>query len=181
VTAMIQRAKSLRMMVEALVLKETHDWATEFQSNLAQMEKDLKLKVDKAQAERERSEQERAASVAESAAASRPGSIELVVPNAAKADEFRWKVTLYTKQQELTEELVGAKNWVHIGAAPGQYKLTISATIAERPTRASAVLTVKPGEAVKVEVALPELVTDEARSSSQALPASSAPSSAVSA
>lgn len=174
-TAMIQRAKSFRMTVEALVLKETQDWATEFQSNLAQMEKDLKLKVDKAQAEREKNEQERAESVAQSAAASRPGSIELVVPNAARADEFRWTVALHGKADELTEELVGAKNWVHIGVAPGQYKLTVTAAIGKRPARASAVLTVKPGEAAKVELALTDPVQDDReRSSSLSLPAAAA-------
>jgi len=155
-TAMIQRAKAFRMTVEALVLKETQDWATEFQSNLAQMEKDLKLKVDKAQAEREKVEQDRAAAAAQAAAASRPGSIELVVPNAARADDFRWTVRLQSKEEELSEELVGAKNWAHIGVAPGQYKLTVTATVGKRPARASAVLGVKPGEAVKVELALTE-------------------------
>jgi len=39
VLAMIRRAKVFRMAIEALVMKETQDWATEFQNNMAQMER----------------------------------------------------------------------------------------------------------------------------------------------
>ncbi|HEY3495768.1 MAG TPA: SLATT domain-containing protein, partial [Polyangiaceae bacterium] len=40
IAALIQRAKTFRMAVEGLVMKETQEWATEFQNNLAEMEKD---------------------------------------------------------------------------------------------------------------------------------------------
>jgi len=53
VALLIERAKKFRADVDGLVLQETKDWVTEFQSNMAQLEKDvstqlasLKSKVD---------------------------------------------------------------------------------------------------------------------------------------
>jgi hypothetical protein len=153
---MIQRAKTFRLGVEALVLKETQDWAMEFQNNLAQMEKDLKVKVDQVKAERAQAEQERAAAVAQAAIASLPGALELVVSNASKADNFHWTVKLENKDGAISEDIAGAKTWAHVGIARGQYKLTVSAFIDKAPARASALVTIKPGETSRAELALAE-------------------------
>ena len=46
VGALIQRAKDFTSLIEGLVLQETKDWITEFQSNLAQIERDSKTQLD---------------------------------------------------------------------------------------------------------------------------------------
>jgi hypothetical protein len=72
VAPLIDRARSFRTDVEALVLQETKDWVTEFQNSMVQMEKDivaqvaaLKAQVDKATQAKEAAEQ--------------PGSIQLQI------------------------------------------------------------------------------------------------------
>lgn len=132
-------------------------------------------KVEAAQAERERVAQDRAAAALQAGAASRPGSIEVLVPDAAKLDDFRWTVKLQSGKEELTEELVGAKNWTHIGVTPGQYKVTVAASIGKTPSRASAALSIEPGEAFKLTLPLTE-PSKEAKDASSLVPRKPPPS-----
>jgi conflict system pore-forming effector with SLATT domain len=46
VGSLIQRAKDFIGQIEGLVFQETKDWVTEFQSNLAQIERDSKTQLD---------------------------------------------------------------------------------------------------------------------------------------
>jgi len=67
-----------------LVLQETKDWATEFQSNVAQLEKETKAQLDALKAQVEK------AGVAQTAA-SQPGSVEITVPKLIKPTSLRSK------------------------------------------------------------------------------------------
>jgi hypothetical protein len=155
-SAMIERAKTFHLSVEALVLKETQDWAAEFQNSLAQLEKDVKAKASQVKAEREKAEQERATTAAQAAAASVAGSVEVIVVNAQKTDGKRWSVRLVSKDRTITEDIEGSKNWTQIGVPPGEYNLNASALINKVPARANALLNIKPGETTKVELTLLE-------------------------
>jgi hypothetical protein len=60
---LIQRAKDFVSTIQGMVLQETQEWAAEFQSNMAQMEKDLKTQLDalKAQVDKASMDKENAA------------------------------------------------------------------------------------------------------------------------
>jgi hypothetical protein len=160
ILAMIQRAKVFRMAIEALVLKETQDWATEFQNNMAQMEKDLKVQIDQAKADKAKAEEELKARVEEQKAAlekaSQTGSVEAIVTNADVTDGFLFNAKLETNQAVLAEEAVpNSQSWARIDVPAGQYKLTISARVKTKPVSGMIVVSVKPGETTKTELALP--------------------------
>jgi hypothetical protein len=162
VAAMIARAKAFRMAVEALITKETQDWATEFRQNMNTLERELKSKVDQAQAERERAEQEsRTQAVRERAErelAARPGSVEATVPNASGTDEFRFQARLESTTALIVDESVtGSESLACLAVPAGQYKLTISATVKKQPVSSTTVVFVKPGETTKVGLSLPGL------------------------
>jgi hypothetical protein len=158
--AMLQRAKLFRMAIEALVLKETQDWATEFQNNTAQMEKDLKVQVDQAKAERAKAEEELKAQLeqqkAAQAAASQTGSVEATVSNAGDTDGFLFNAKLENNQAVVVEEAVpNSQSWARIDVPAGQYKLTISARVKTKPVAGMIVVSVKPGETTKAQLVLP--------------------------
>lgn len=80
----IQRAKVFRLAVEDAVFQETKEWATEFQNNVAQLEKDVKAQLDvlKGELEKARSGQ----------AQHESGAVELIVPNAQAAEGGKLQV-----------------------------------------------------------------------------------------
>jgi len=55
-----------------MVAQETRDWAAEFQSNMAQMEKDLKAQLDSLKAQVDKGAKDKEAET-------KPGAIELTV------------------------------------------------------------------------------------------------------
>jgi hypothetical protein len=160
VSAMLQRAKVFRMAIEALVMKETQDWATEFQSNMAQMERDLKVQIDQAKADRAKVEQELKAQTerasAERERANQPGSVEATVSNAGDTDGFRFNAQLETNQVVVVDEAIAnSQTWARLDLAAGQYKLTVRALIKNKPVAGMIVVSVKPGETTKAELMLP--------------------------
>jgi len=146
VTALIQRAKEFVSTIAGMVLQETKDWVSEFQSNMAQLEKDVKAQLDTLAAQVQKASQSREA-------ASRPGSIELTVPDADRTDGFEFHATLTNESGKLGDETVtNAKSWVRLNLAPAQYSLTLTATFGGKPVAAHAVVEVKPGEIAKPTV-----------------------------
>jgi len=149
IAALVQKARDFRVAVEGFVLQETKEWAAEFQSNVAQMEKEVKTQLDALKAQVERANQAQAA-------ASEPGSIELSVPNADKSDGFMFEVSLEGSRGPLSRDRVNnSKKWVRINTIPGQYKLSVSAIAAGKPVAASGGVMVKPQEQAKLELPLP--------------------------
>ena len=161
ISAMISRAKTFRMAVEGLVMKETHDWASEFQKNIAELEKDLKGQVDAARIAREKAEQDLKDRTdkadAERAAAQQPGSLEATVVNAAETDDFKFEASLENGERAFNEPIASSQTWARVGIPPGQYKLSIRAQVKKRPVASMVVIAVKPGETAKTQVTLPQL------------------------
>jgi hypothetical protein len=149
VEAFVQRAREFSSLVEGLVLQETKDWITEFQSNLSQMEKETRAQLDTLKSEAERN-------AAAQAAANKPGSIELNVTNADKTDSFTFNVLLESAQGEVARNKVSnGSEWVRLDVLPGQYAITISATADGKPVNRKSVAAVKPDQPFKLEVTLP--------------------------
>lgn len=156
VAALLHKAKEFRLAVEAVVVQETRDWATEFQNNLAQLEKDVKAQLETLKAQVEKQQQERKE-------ASEPGSMEATVSNADKARDFTLFVSLEGPEGAVVrdEKVVNSKTWTRLSVKPGQYKLTIAGDTIATPPEASkrvsqsAVVAVKAGELAKASIALP--------------------------
>jgi flagellar hook assembly protein FlgD len=149
IAGLIQRATEFVSFVEGLVLQETKDWITEFQSSLAQLEKETKVQFDALKGQVEKAG-------AAQAAASLPGSVEIVVPNADKADNFTFRIVFENAQTKVPQESVSnAKEWVRIQVPPGQYTATISATAGGKQVVRRTVINIKPGEHTKQEIPLP--------------------------
>lgn len=151
ITALIQKAKEFRVAVEGIVAQETKDWVTEFQTNMAQLEKDVRAQVDSLKAKVEQTQADRAA-------ATQPGSIEATIGNADKAKDFSFNVTLEGLDGIVVkdEQVVGSTNWAHLNAPPGQYRLIVGAARADgKSVSSTSVVVVKPGEVAKTSVALP--------------------------
>ncbi len=146
--ALIQRAKDFLAAIQGMVLEETREWATEFQRNIAQMEKDLKTQLDALQAQV-------AQAIKEREAAARPGAIELTVNNADKTDGYTFEVLLEGPSGRSTEPVSHTNVWTRINAVPGHYKIAVFAKCKGAPVATSAVIELKPGEIAKPVVTLP--------------------------
>ena len=160
VTALLQRAKAFRMTIEALVTKETQEWATEFKNALAQLEKDIQARFDTAKAERQKADDERRARADREAddqkKAAAPGAVEATITNAGEADGFKFEARLGTNDAELAKEDVSnSDSWARLAVPAGDYKLTVTASIKTKKVAKSAVISVKPGETTKVSLTLP--------------------------
>src|SRR5579859_321634 len=147
VAPLIERARQFRSDIESLVLQETKDWVTEFQSTMAQMEKDVAAQVSNLKAQVDKTIKEREA-------ASQPGAIQLTIVNPAKAAAGSLKVTLLDSKGQSQQELVTGATWPKINVAPGQYQLTIEATINGQPFVDHKVLTVESGKMATPQVTL---------------------------
>jgi len=146
---LINRAKEFCSLVEGLVLQETKDWITEFQTNMVQLEKETKEQLDALKTQVEK------ASAAQ-AAATQAGSVEISVPNADKAENFTFQILLEGIQGKIAEDTVkNTKEWIRLQIIPGQYVGTITASAAGKPIAKKSLLVVKPGEHAKVDVPLP--------------------------
>jgi hypothetical protein len=138
--ALIRRSKDFRLTVESLVFQETKDWVTEFQTNFAQLEKDVQSRLDKLRAE----------------AAIPAGSVEIALPNSDKADNAEVQVYLEGADGKVADEVLrGSKAWVRLGLKPGHYRVTIRAKAAGKPIETTAAVIVNPGEVAKAAVSLP--------------------------
>jgi len=133
------------------VAQETKDWVSEFQSNLAQLEKDVKSQLDALKAQVDRSQETQQA-------ASQPGSIEATIENAERAGNFTCNVTLEDAPGEIVEDAAirGSTTWARVNLRPGQCRLVVTATGADdKPVSASTVVLVKPSEVARAAVRLP--------------------------
>ena len=148
IAKLLQRAKDFRLAVENIVQQETKDWITEFQSNLAKLEKDLTTQFDALKSQVEKTTQAQLT-------AAEPGSIELTVPNADKTDGFTFDVDLQGASGVIAHDKVSnSKKWARINVAPGQYRLSLTATVSSKPVATATVVIVKPKEQSKPEVPL---------------------------
>jgi hypothetical protein len=148
VAPLIDRARKFRSDVEALVLQETKDWVTEFQNSMVQMEKDigaqvaaLKAQVDKAAQAKEAAEQ--------------AGSIQLQIQNASKVDTGTTITVCLTDAQGKTiKESASGQSWARLNLLPGQYKISVQATVKGQSVEEQKVVSVKPGDKTEVGLAL---------------------------
>jgi hypothetical protein len=132
-----------------MVLQETKDWVTQFQNSIAQLDKEVSARLDAL-----KSQVEKAAQTQTTIA--QPGSIELTVPNSDKADAFAYDVSMEGSGGKVTQDkITGTKKWVRINVPPGQYKVSIGATVGGKRTNTVIAILVKPQEITRSEVALP--------------------------
>jgi hypothetical protein len=148
INALLQLAKEFVTSVEGLVLQETKDWIGEFQTNMAQLEKDVKAQLDTLNAKVEKAQQA-------TAMLAKAGSLELTVPNADKADQLAFDVTLSPPTGSLPPERVtNTKVWAKTSVPPGHCKVVLSAAIGGKPATAQSIVEIKPGEITKATVPL---------------------------
>jgi SMODS and SLOG-associating 2TM effector domain 2 len=146
--AIVQRAKEFRLAVEEAVFQETKDWASEFQNNISQMEKDVKAQLEALKGELAK------AKVVQ--VQKEPGALEVSIPNAATAQNSKVQINLDGASGPLAEDVLqGSNKWVRLGVAPGPYKIAVRATINGAPAASTTAILVKSGEIVKVEIPLP--------------------------
>jgi hypothetical protein len=151
VAAFIQKAKEFRVAVEGIVAQETKDWVTEFQSNMVQMEKDVKAQLDALKAQVDKSQEARQT-------ATQPGSLEVTIENADKAKDFAFSVTVEGPDGEWIKDdkVSGSKTWARVNVKPGQYMVVVTAAAPDnKPVSASAVVPVKPAEKASASIKLP--------------------------
>jgi hypothetical protein len=138
ILALIQRARAFLISVRGMVLDETKTWATEFQNNLAQLEKEVKAQYQEQRAKVEEQ-------VNAQAAAAMPGAVEITVSNALVMDERTFTIGFeHATAKTPVETVVRATHWSKIGMAPGQYSMTVKAKKNGRRCRAPAFSTWNP-------------------------------------
>lgn len=148
VAPLIDRAKKFRTDVDALVLQETKDWVTEFQSSMVQMEKDIVAQVA--------APKEQVAKAAQAKeAAEQPGSLQLEIQNMSKVDNGTTiSVYLTDAQGKTIQETASGQSWARLNLLPGQYKIRIQATVKGQSVEDQKVVPVKPGEIANVQLSL---------------------------
>ena len=156
VLALLERAKTFRVAVAGMVLDETKAWAAEFQSNMSQLEKDVKASFEE---QRTKAEQDlKARNIV-----TRPGSIELKVSNALTSDGHKFTVLLDGTKPPTPEETVeGSTGWSRTPVAPGQYRLIVSALRGGKKVQAFKIVKVEADAITTVEMELPELPASSA-------------------
>jgi hypothetical protein len=147
VAPLIECAKQFRIEVENLVLQETKDWITEFQTNTAQMEKDiatqianLKTQVDK--------------TIAARTAASQPGTIQLTVADPGnRVGNGSLQITVIdSTNKTILQEPVIPPNWASRFIAPGTYQLRL--TLNNAPVGATPLVTVASGASTTANITI---------------------------
>ena len=147
IAELIQLSKKFRISVETMVIEETKDWVAEFQSSMANLEKDIKSQLDALKTQVDKGVQERLA-------AASPGSIEATVSNLDKIDDKTVVITLEgPKGIEKEETVVNMNKWVGINIGPGQYKLTAKGKVNGNPISAVTAVIVVAGEVSKPQLA----------------------------
>jgi hypothetical protein len=148
VAPLLERAKKFRVDVEALVLQETKDWVTEFQSNTAQTEKDIAAQISTLKTQVDKTIQAKEAT-------GQPGLIELNVTNADKADAGTVQVKLDGPTTVSDSIQPGSTTLAKRGLIPGAYVLHVTGKFAGKDSSVQTTVTIKPGEVAKQQVALP--------------------------
>ncbi len=124
---LVQRARDVIVEVKEASEKETKAWIVEFQTNLSQLEKDLKSQME----------------------ASRPGGVDVEVTDGAKS-ETPVEVSLDGMLAERFTGTAGSIGYV----APGVHRVTVKARKAGRDYLASALVNVTGGEIGKARFTL---------------------------
>lgn len=146
---MIQRAKAFRTTIANMVLDETKAWAAEFQSNLAQLEKDVKATFEQ---QRTKAEEE----MKIQNLAIRPGGIEVKVPNALITDGRSFTVSLEGVDPPIpAETVVGGTQWSKVAVPPGQYKVVVRSRRSGVDVQGSRIVKVESGAVATTEIELP--------------------------
>lgn len=127
VERMLQRARGLIVEVKETSERETQTWIVEFQSSLAQLEKELKSQMD----------------------AGRPGGIDVEVTDGAKSDT-PVEVSLDGMIADRFTGTAGSIGYV----APGVHRVTVKAQKTGREYLSAAMVTVAGGEIRKVQFTL---------------------------
>lgn len=158
--AMIQRAKVFSMAIEALIAKETQDWATEFRQNMTMLERDLKVQVEQAKVDRDKAEQEAKAKAEQEKVVrerdAQPGSLEARVPNAGATDNFEFQAKLENSSGPLVDEpIAGSETLTKLALPAGTYTLTVSGIVKKQKVSSTTIVVVKPGETTKTQLSLP--------------------------
>jgi len=76
-----------------------------------------------------------------------PGSIELVVPNSAAADDRTVRVQMEGDGVSVVDSMVGSQRWSRIGLKPGHYRVIVSAQAGKLPINDQDRLRDSPGRA----------------------------------
>lgn len=147
VEEMISSAKLFVIAVNTHVMQETQAWAAEFESNLAQLHKDVKAQWTA----REKEEKARLESM-------RPGVVHLTVTNASETDGGKFTVTLTPSEGQPWEpnEVEGGPDWIGSSVRPGLYTFVVDAKIQGKPARASKAQEVFAGKICEVSLTLPK-------------------------
>lgn len=168
VAPLIERAKQFRSDIEGLVLQETKDWVTEFQSTMAQMEKDVAaqlsaLKAQVAEAAKKQGDNgkkqqgDNAAkaqvdkTIQEKEAAAKPGYVQLTIKDpATKFAKASLKATLFDSSNQavtVAKDLpVTSLTWTSPFVPPGFYHVKVDGTVDSAPFDQTRDATVKSGE-----------------------------------
>ncbi|MBI4552389.1 MAG: SLATT domain-containing protein [Candidatus Latescibacteria bacterium] len=125
---LLQRLKEFSLQVDALVRQETDAWVTEFQSNLAELEKLLKTEVE----------------------TRKLGSIKVTVTNAR---EFE-RVALQLNESQV-KEIVGVTEGILDRLPPGHYEITAISKKGDKEVKDSKVVEVQPNTMTSVDLTLP--------------------------
>jgi hypothetical protein len=144
VAPLIERAKQFRSDVEGLVLQETKDWVTEFQSTMQQMEKDVAAQLSTLKAQVDKTIQEKEA-------AGKPGFVQLTIkdPN-NKFANANLKITLIDSNnqavQGVQQQPVTSLPWPSPFIPPGTYQVKVEGSVNNVQFSQTRSVTVKSGE-----------------------------------
>jgi hypothetical protein len=141
----LARTREFVVAVQSLVIRETETWATEFESNLAQMEKSAKEQSDK-------QVQELKAKLDEA----QPGSLFVTVKNLRELDGGKFTIALFDNRMKVAEAADQTAMWQYLGLAAGVYTAQLSATIAGKQVSKTIAVTIERGKPRQEELVLAE-------------------------
>lgn len=147
VEAMIGRVKEFVAIVRVTVLQETQQWAAEFESSLAQMEKDVQTQ----RVQREDSEAKRRE-------AAQAGSISLTITNPDAITDEAFTLTLRGESGDVLRETAPRRtHWSRLGIPPGHYAIRVEARCAGGAVTAETLaFEVRPGKIAEAVLTLPK-------------------------
>jgi hypothetical protein len=147
VAPLIECAKQFGIEAENLVLQETKDWITEFQTNTAQMEKDIATQIANLKSQVDKT-------IAARTAASQPGTIQLTVadPNNRAGNGGLQIILIDSTNKTILQEPVIPPNWTSRFIAPGTYQLRL--TLNNVPVGATPLVTVASGASAAANITI---------------------------
>jgi hypothetical protein len=144
--ARIQHVNDFVNTLRTLVEKETQDWASEFKTNLAQLDKEAQALVASARVQVE----EMKKATVEREKAARPGSIDLSIENVLDTDAgYSVEIDGKERKTQVKSKSCGIQE-VPIGVR----EVTVKATIGGDDAHASQLVEVKAEQITKVSVTL---------------------------